>query len=216
VPQSPSSGTHTLEQRRTLQIAPHLAAFPNETWLDYVAFSAKLTETSSSWLLTDRSLSDGRWPCSRLAVLAAGTQRMSCCTRQAKSTHAHLEPFGSYEAGGEGVGALAEGAWLVKFYTEKCGHCRRLQPSWEALGGRDAEERGYSLGSLDCKASDEHLDACAKMRPGWQGHGWPAVVVMMNGRVLGGMKRYSRIRDVEPQQGAKILDGKKTNSVFSL
>ena len=142
MPQSPSSGTHTLEQRRTLQIAPHLAAFPNETWLDYAAFSAKLTETSSSWLLTDRSLSDGRWLCSRLAVLAAGTQRMSCCTRQAKSTHAHLEPFDSYEAGGEGVGTLAEGAWLVKFYTEKCGHCRRLQPSWEALGGRDGRGAG--------------------------------------------------------------------------
>ena len=101
---------------------------------------------------------------------------------------------------------MASGDWIVKFYSSNCGHCKRLQPSWEALGRHNAEERGYSLGSIDCKASDQHLDACAKLRPGWQGHGWPAIVVLHNGKVLGGMKRFSRIRDVEPANGAKLLD----------
>ena len=126
----------------------------------------------------------------------------------AKSSHAHLEPFGSYLNDTQrGVGRLAEGTWLVKFYSANCGHCSRLQPFWEALGTRPGGDggRGYRLGAIDCKFSDEHLDACAKIRDPWQRHGWPSVVVFRNGRVLGGMKRQSRIRDIPAADGADIL-----------
>jgi len=55
--------------------------------------------------------------------------------------------------------AVAEGNWLVEFYTPWCGHCKRLQPIWDELAKQahkwrkdgDASKDVY-IAKVDCNA----------------------------------------------------------------
>ncbi|KAI3916222.1 hypothetical protein MKW98_004663 [Papaver atlanticum] len=48
---------------------------------------------------------------------------------------------------------------LVEFYAPWCGHCKKLAPEYEKLGGNFKKAKSVLIGKVDC---DEHKSVCSK------------------------------------------------------
>jgi len=101
-------------------------------------------------------------------------------------------------ANAEGVVVLSEqnfdatvqgsGKWLIKFYAPWCGHCKRMAPIWDELGGKT--EGKFKVGKVDCT---QNQGLCQK----YNVRGYPTVKFIDGEKVVD----YSGARTVEGFKG---------------
>lgn len=74
--------------------------------------------------------------------------------------------------------ATAEGVAFVKFYAPWCGHCQKLQPTWEQLAtDTQASKSGIVVAKVDC-TSPENKQICIDQ----QVEGYPTLFLYKNGK----------------------------------
>ncbi|KAH8419665.1 hypothetical protein KR009_000409 [Drosophila setifemur] len=74
--------------------------------------------------------------------------------------------------------AIAEGVAFVKFYAPWCGHCQKLQPTWEQLATEthQVQEGAVHIAKVDCTAP-ENKQICIDQ----QVEGYPTLFLYRNG-----------------------------------
>ncbi|EDW06703.1 thioredoxin domain-containing protein 5 homolog [Drosophila mojavensis] len=70
--------------------------------------------------------------------------------------------------------AIADGIAFVKFYAPWCGHCQKLQPTWEQLA---TETVGIVIAKVDCTSPD-NKEICVDQ----QVEGYPTLFLYKNGK----------------------------------
>lgn len=70
--------------------------------------------------------------------------------------------------------AIADGIAFVKFYAPWCGHCQKLQPTWEQLA---TETLGVVIAKVDCTSPD-NKEICIDQ----QVEGYPTLFLYKNGK----------------------------------
>eukprot|EP00928_Gymnodinium_smaydae_P008151 TRINITY_DN12957_c0_g1_i2.p1 TRINITY_DN12957_c0_g1~~TRINITY_DN12957_c0_g1_i2.p1 ORF type:complete len:210 (-),score=34.84 TRINITY_DN12957_c0_g1_i2:254-883(-) len=84
------------------------------------------------------------------------------------------------------IGASDSRTWFVQFYAPWCGHCRRLQPTWESVGARLQQESGGTVRAARLDATSQRVTA-SRFGVG----GFPELLLLTGGE----MKRYRGPRD---------------------
>ncbi|KAI8034794.1 thioredoxin domain-containing protein 5 homolog [Drosophila gunungcola] len=74
--------------------------------------------------------------------------------------------------------AIAEGVVFIKFYAPWCGHCQKLQPTWEQLATEAYQaQSGVKIAKVDCTAP-ENKQVCIDQ----QVEGYPTLFLYKNGQ----------------------------------
>ncbi|KAH8315395.1 hypothetical protein KR067_003003 [Drosophila pandora] len=74
--------------------------------------------------------------------------------------------------------AIAEGIAFIKFYAPWCGHCQKLQPTWEQLATEAQQaETDVKIAKVDCTAP-ENKQICIDQ----QVEGYPTLFLYKNGK----------------------------------
>lgn len=74
--------------------------------------------------------------------------------------------------------AIAQGIAFIKFYAPWCGHCQKLQPTWEQLATEsDSSESSIVVAKVDC-TSPENKQICIDQ----QVEGYPTLFLYKNGK----------------------------------
>nr|XP_017016014.2 thioredoxin domain-containing protein 5 homolog isoform X2 [Drosophila takahashii] len=74
--------------------------------------------------------------------------------------------------------AIAEGVAFIKFYAPWCGHCQKLQPTWEQLATETHQaQSGVRIAKVDCTAP-ENKQVCIDQ----QVEGYPTLFLYKNGQ----------------------------------
>ncbi|KAH8368110.1 hypothetical protein KR084_007024 [Drosophila pseudotakahashii] len=74
--------------------------------------------------------------------------------------------------------AIAEGVAFIKFYAPWCGHCQKLQPTWEQLATESHQaQSGVKIAKVDCTAP-ENKQVCIDQ----QVEGYPTLFLYKNGQ----------------------------------
>lgn len=74
--------------------------------------------------------------------------------------------------------AIAEGVAFIKFYAPWCGHCQKLQPTWEQLATETHEaQSAVKIAKVDCTAP-ENKQVCIDQ----QVEGYPTLFLYKNGQ----------------------------------
>ncbi|XP_020805742.1 thioredoxin domain-containing protein 5 homolog [Drosophila serrata] len=75
--------------------------------------------------------------------------------------------------------AIADGVAFIKFYAPWCGHCQKLQPTWEQLAteAHQAHQSGVKIAKVDCTAP-ENKQLCIDQ----QVEGYPTLFLYKNGQ----------------------------------
>ncbi|EDV91834.1 thioredoxin domain-containing protein 5 homolog [Drosophila grimshawi] len=74
--------------------------------------------------------------------------------------------------------ATADGITFIKFYAPWCGHCQKLQPTWEQLATEAlASDAGISVAKVDCTSPDNR-QICIDQ----QVEGYPTLFLYKNGQ----------------------------------
>ncbi|XP_017115132.1 thioredoxin domain-containing protein 5 homolog [Drosophila elegans] len=74
--------------------------------------------------------------------------------------------------------AIAEGVVFIKFYAPWCGHCQKLQPTWEQLATEAHQaQSGVKIAKVDCTAP-ENKQVCIDQ----QVEGYPTLFLYKNGQ----------------------------------
>lgn len=74
--------------------------------------------------------------------------------------------------------AIADGITFVKFYAPWCGHCQKLQPTWEQLATETlTSEANIVIAKVDC-TSPENKQICIDQ----QVEGYPTLFLYKNGK----------------------------------
>jgi len=71
----------------------------------------------------------------------------------------------------------SEGDWLIEFYGPKCGYCKKLRPTWDALGAlvNEDESMGFKVAKIDA-AENFTYTRQFKANP------WPAIKLLSSGK----------------------------------
>ncbi|CAM9579677.1 unnamed protein product [Ectocarpus sp. 12 AP-2014] len=98
---------------------------------------------------------------------------------------------------------IKEGTWFVKFYTDWCKHCQRLQPTWEELA---TELKGkVNVGQVNC---DRDYSLCRRFHVA----GYPTLVHVHNRRT----RVYKKSRGKEALVAFALNGYKKQVAVSAL
>ncbi|EDW51425.1 thioredoxin domain-containing protein 5 homolog [Drosophila sechellia] len=74
--------------------------------------------------------------------------------------------------------AIAEGVAFIKFYAPWCGHCQKLQPTWEQLATETHQAQSFvKIAKVDCTAP-ENKQVCIDQ----QVEGYPTLFLYKNGQ----------------------------------
>ncbi|XP_017061605.1 thioredoxin domain-containing protein 5 homolog [Drosophila ficusphila] len=74
--------------------------------------------------------------------------------------------------------AIAEGVAFIKFYAPWCGHCQKLQPTWEQLATETHQaQSNVKIAKVDCTAP-ENKQVCVDQ----QVEGYPTLFLYKNGK----------------------------------
>jgi len=74
--------------------------------------------------------------------------------------------------------AIAEGVAFIKFYAPWCGHCQKLQPTWEQLATETHQSQSsVKIAKVDCTAP-ENKQVCIDQ----QVEGYPTLFLYKNGQ----------------------------------
>ena len=63
------------------------------------------------------------------------------------------------------------GVWLVEFYGSRCGHCKRLQPNYDALAAKVAATEGWSDVRIAKLNANEHMAVARR----FNAFPWPSI-----------------------------------------
>ncbi|KAK9505131.1 hypothetical protein O3M35_009257 [Rhynocoris fuscipes] len=92
---------------------------------------------------------------------------------------------------------LSSGKHFVKFYAPWCGHCQRLAPTWEAVGGAYVNSKFVTIAKIDCTVN---RDACKS----YDIKSYPTLLWIEDGR------------KIDKYQGPRTLDDLKNYIVEML
>lgn len=82
---------------------------------------------------------------------------------------------------------IKSGLHLIKFYAPWCGHCRRLEPTWNDLGKFYENDDGIKIAKIDCT---ENSAECSK----FEVRGYPTLLLIKDGKKI---EKYQGGRDLE-------------------
>ena len=89
-----------------------------------------------------------------ISTMTDASSKKEAVAEDVKSTVAHLGKD-NFES------EIKTGVSFVKFFAPWCGHCKRLAPTWEELGGKFAEKEGVKIAKVDCtEGNDRNRELC--------------------------------------------------------
>jgi thioredoxin domain-containing protein 5 len=91
--------------------------------------------------------------------------------------------------------------YLVAYFAPWCGHCKKLAPTWVALGAKQTANPKVKIAFVDCTV---HRDVCQKEGV----KGYPTIKLIHNGAEAAtykGPRETSALHDFVQDQAKKLL-----------